>query len=181
MRVIAGQFRGRKLVSARDSDIRPATDRVKETIFNILQNKLSLGSALVLDLFAGTGSLGIEAISRGAAHADFVDTTEKSLRLLRDNIAHLRCESLCTVIKADAMRFIETTEKQFDLIFADPPYAFEETTFIPERIFERNLLKKKGFVIIEYSKSTEFPESRRYQVVERKEFGQTSVSFFSGR
>lgn len=181
MRVIAGQFRGRNLVSARGPDIRPATDRVKESIFNVLQNRLSLEGALVLDLFAGTGSLGIETISRGAAHADFVDTTEASLRLLRANIARLSCQSLCTVIEVDAMRFIETTEKRFDLIFADPPYAFEGTRFIPEKIFDRRLLEKEGFLIIEHQKSTEFPESLRYRAAVRKEFGQTLVSFFSER
>jgi len=181
MRVIAGQFRGRNLVSVKGSNIRPAADRVKETIFNILQNRLSLEGALVLDLFAGTGSLGLETISRGAAHAVFVDATETSLRLLRANIGRLRCESLCSVIDLDAMRFIETTDKRFDLIFADPPYAFESTTTIPEIIFRRNLLEKKGILIIEHSKSTEIPESPRYQTDVRKQFGRTVVSFFSER
>jgi len=181
MRVIAGKFKGRKLASAKDSDIRPATDRVKETVFNTLQNKFSFEDAAVLDVFAGTGSLGIEAMSRGAAHVDFVDSAEQALHLLRDNIARLQCESLCTVIKADAIGFIETTAKQFDLIFADPPYAFPGTASIPEKIFGRNLLKKKGLLIIEHSKSTDFPESSPYQLEARKEFGQTIVSFFSER
>ena len=181
MRVIAGQFKGRKLLSARNSDIRPATDSVKETIFNVLQNRILFDGIVVLDLFAGTGSLGIEAISRGAAHSYFVDTEEKSLGLVRDNIGQLRCEPVCTVVKADAMEFMETADKQFDLIFADPPYAFKDTAMIPEIIFRKNLLKKKGFLIIEHLKSTKFPDSPQYQLAVRKEFGQTEVSFFSKR
>lgn len=182
MRVIAGQFRGRKLVppgGTRSTNIRPATDRVKETIFNILQNKLSFDSIHVLDLFAGTGSLGIEAISRSADHATFVDASEQSLRILRSNLSLLKCEHQCTVIKADAMKFVEKTDEQFDLIFADPPYAFNHTADIPKKVFARELLKKKGFLIIEHTKAADFPESTSYRLFLRKEFGQTIVSFFT--
>lgn len=179
MRVIAGQFRGRKLVSVRTGHIRPAADRVKETIFNVVQNKISLDGIDVLDLFAGTGSLGIEAISRGAGHATFVDSSDQSLRILRSNVALLKCEGQSTVVKADAMESIENIDGEFDLIFADPPYVFENTGEIPKRVFSKELLKKKGFLIIEHTDATDFPESTLYRLVLRKEFGQTIVSFFS--
>lgn len=179
MRIVAGQFGGRKLISARGIKIRPAADRVKETIFNVLQNKLSLKDARVLDLFAGTGSLGIEALSRGAFHATFVDVSETSLQLLRSNISLLRCEDTSTVVKADAMKFIEKIDTPFDLIYGDPPYAYQRTAIIPKRIFERNLLKKKGVLIIEHTKTLEFSEASHYQLAVRKEFGQTVVSFFT--
>lgn len=179
MRVIAGLFRGRKLLPARATDIRPVTDRVKESIFNILQARLPLEAISVLDLFAGTGALGIEALSRGAAHATFVDRSAQSLKMLRFNIVALGCEARCLVIKADAMRFIEKTQDQFDLIFADPPYAYKLTAGIPHKIFSRELLKKKGFLIIEHSAATEFPDSPLCRRLVRKKFGQTNVSFFS--
>jgi len=179
MRVIAGQYRGRKLLPARATDIRPVTDRVKESIFNILQARLPLEAIFVLDLFAGTGALGIEALSRGAAHATFVDSSAQSLKILATNIAALGCESRCSVIKADAMRFVEKTHERFDLIFADPPYAYPLTAEMPRRIFSRELLKNKGFLIIEHSAATEFPESPLYRQLMRKGFGQTKVSFFS--
>lgn len=174
MRVIAGQFGGRKLTPAHNVELRPATDRIKESIFNVLQNKLSLNDAEVLDLFAGTGSLGIEALSRGAKHATFVDTSEKSLQILRSNLVLLGCEPQSTVIKTDAFSFIKRSEGQFNLIFADPPYALADTPEIPSRIFSGNLLKNKGFLIIEHSKRTQMPGSAL-----QKEFGQTIVSFFT--
>jgi 16S rRNA (guanine966-N2)-methyltransferase len=179
MRVVAGQFRGRKLASAHSANIRPATDRVKEAIFNILQNKISLDGINVLDLFAGTGSLGIEAMSRGAAHGTFVDTSIQSLRILRSNISALGCEDRCTVLKTDAMRFIEQTAERFELIFADPPYAFRQTREIPNRVFSRELLKKKGFLIIEHNEAADFPESSLFRLLLIRKFGQTTVSFFS--
>jgi len=179
MRVIAGYLGGRKLVPAHGSDLRPATDRIKETIFNVLQNRLSLEGADVLDLFAGTGSLGIEAISRGAGHATFVDTSEKSLRLLKSNLSRLQCQNLSTVMKADAFAFIERAGGQYNLIFADPPYAFDDTPSIPPRVLANNLLKNGGFLIIEHLKQTPMVDSREIALVLQKEFGQTVVSFFS--
>lgn len=178
MRVIAGKFRGRKFVPIDVSSIRPAADRVKGTIFNILQNKLALDGIDVLDLFAGTGSLGIEAISRGAKHVTFVDNAEQSLRVLRANIASLHCEQQCTLVYDDALGFIGKAGGQFALIFADPPYAFAHTDELPQRIFSRQLLKKEGFLIIEHTERTIFPESSLYRLVKKKQFGQTIVSFF---
>lgn len=179
MRVVAGFLGGRRLVSARATDLRPATDRIKETIFNILQNRLPLAGTEILDLFAGTGSLGIEAISRGAAHATFVDISEKSLRVLRSNLAHLHCEEQCTVVKAEAFAFMDRNDGQFNLIFADPPYAFEETPAIPQRIVAADLLKMGGFLIIEHSRKTPMVGSPEIPLLLQKEFGQTVVSFFS--
>lgn len=179
MRVIAGRYGGRRLASARKVDVRPATDRVRETIFNILQNRLSLRGATVLDVFAGTGSLGIEAISRGATNAVFVDNSERALKLLRLNISQLGCDEACTVVKADALHFVERCQEQFDLIFVDPPYAYEATTQFPELIFSRHLLKKNGFLIIEHSRKTSFAESSLFRRVLSREFGQTVVSFFA--
>lgn len=179
MRVIGGLYKGRTLKSAGKLDLRPATDRVKETIFNILQNKLQLNESAVLDLFAGTGSLGIEALSRGAAHVTFVDNSINSIQLIKDNIAMFNCIEKCDLLKTDALKYIEKAANKYDLIFADPPYAYKNISLIPEKIFINELLKQDGFLVIEHSKKTLFDDSEKYIQFLKKEFGNTIVTFFS--
>ncbi|MBU1422701.1 MAG: 16S rRNA (guanine(966)-N(2))-methyltransferase RsmD [Bacteroidetes bacterium] len=179
MRVIAGKYKGRKLKAASKLEIRPATDRVKETIFNVLQHKLNLEQIRVLDLFAGTGSLGIEAVSRGAEHVTFVDFSKESISLIKSNLENLKCTEVCKLIKADGLKFIERCDEKFDLIFADPPYAYELTKRIPQIIFEKGLLKESGFLIIEHSKNYHFDLSEYCIPAIKKEFGNTIVTFFT--
>lgn len=178
MRIITGKFKGRRLAEIEDRDIRPATDRVRGSIFNMLQNRLGLVGAIVLDLFAGTGSLGFEAISRGAAGVTFVDTNDGALEAIGENAARLQCEDAVEVVRMDSIAFARASDRRFDLIFADPPYAFEGTPEIPALIFSRHLLKKGGFLIIEHMRRTMFPASPAYLTAVRKDFGGTAVSFF---
>ncbi len=179
MRIITGKYKGRKLVSVRDNSVRPATDRVKGTIFNVLQSRLRLTGAYVLDVFAGSGSLGFEALSRGASATVFVDDRQAVLTTIERNAEVLGCGEDCILIQSDAMRFIEHTNERFDLIFADPPYAFERIPDIPAIVFDRQLLKKEGFLIIEHAKRTTFLSSVAYQLAVQKEFGNTRLSFFT--
>jgi 16S rRNA (guanine966-N2)-methyltransferase len=178
MRIISGEFRGRRLQMLRDDSIRPATDRVKGSIFNMLQNRLSLINALVLDLFAGSGNLSFEALSRGASEVVLVETGRAAIELMRANAEALGCEERCTILQEDALHYIEHCREKYDLIFADPPYRYEEVTEIPGLIFKHGLLKKEGFLIIEHSKHTIFAESPDYTLSVCKEFGNTRVSFF---
>ncbi len=178
MRIITGKFKGRKLSSLDDRTVRPATDRVKSTIFNMLQNRLRLGGADVLDLFAGSGNLGFEALSRGAKQVVFVDDSNDVLNIVKKNAEQLNCLDMCNIIQIDAESFLEKTDKSFDLIFADPPYAYERTVEIPGIIFKRKLLTADGYLIIEHSKHTKFVESKLYHMEVQKEFGNTRVSFF---
>ena len=178
MRIITGKFKSRKLSSLDDKTVRPATDRVKSTIFNMLQNRLRLGGADVLDLFAGSGNLGFEALSRGAKHVVFVDDSNNVLGIVKKNAEHLNCLDMCNIIQIDAESFLEKTDKSFHLIFADPPYAYERTVEIPAIIFNRKLLAADGYLIIEHSKHRKFVESKLYQMEVQKEFGNTRVSFF---
>ncbi len=178
MRIISGLYKGRILKSARHLNLRPATDRVKETIFNILQNRLRLEGSEILDLFAGTGSLGIEALSRGAAHIIFVDNSADSLQHIKENTTILDCTNKCKFIKSDALKYTEQMEETFDLIFADPPYVYEFTTTIPEKVFTNNLLNTGGFLIIEHTKKMIFENSDKYIQSIKKDFGNTVVSFF---
>jgi 16S rRNA (guanine966-N2)-methyltransferase len=178
VRIIAGEYKGRRLKMVEDNSIRPATDRVKGSIFNMLQNRLSLVDAQVLDLFAGSGSLAFEAFSRGAAHAVLVDSGRSAIEIIESNAEMLGCDDLCMVLHTDAMQYLEHCREKFDLIFADPPYKFEETADIPGLVFERKLLKDGGILIIEHSKFTDFQESPMYKLSVCKEFGATKVSFF---
>ena len=179
MRIITGKFKGRTLQTVPDRSVRPATDRVKGAIFNVLQNRLRIIDALVLDLFAGSGSLGFEALSRGAAHAVFVESQRKVLSTIETNAAVLGCLDSCDIIDADALSFIQQSRRPFDLIFADPPYAYQNTTGIPQAVFERGLLRTGGFLIIEHAKEAMFGPSELYKVAVQKEFGNTRVSFFT--
>lgn len=124
MRVIAGRFRGRPLTPPADMRLRPTTDRVRESLFNMLAHGLDLDweGARVADIFAGTGALGIEALSRGAAHATFVDNHGASLALVKKNLSYLGIAREAKVLKADATALPPATAP-FDLLFLDPPYG----------------------------------------------------------
>jgi 16S rRNA (guanine966-N2)-methyltransferase len=122
LRIIAGEFKGRRLKAPAGRTVRPTGDRVKEAWFSILQQ--SLPDARVLDLFAGSGALGFEALSRGAVSVDFVETHSASLKVLKENAQVLKVEDRVTIHRMDAVRFAERLQPaQYDVAFADPPYA----------------------------------------------------------
>lgn len=179
MRVIAGRYKGRILRSVKDQSVRPATDRVKESIFNILQNRLDLRGTKVLDLFAGSGSLGFEALSRGAANVVFVENSIKSIRSIKENINRLQCEVQCEVVKMEAQKFLSTLDETFDLIFADPPYEFSGAENLPHRIFQRRLVVPHGYVIMEHRARLSFTLEETFEFVLHRKFGNTVVSFFT--
>ena len=179
MRIIAGAYSGRILSTVRDTRVRPATDKVKGSIFNSLQNRLGLSNALVLDLFAGSGSLGFEAISRGARSVVFVEQDRDILKTIIANADTLECSDQCEVIESDVVEFIERARGQYDLIFADPPYAYERTEHLPTMIIRKGLLKKEGFLIIEHSRKTIFEKSQEFYRAVNKTFGNTQISWFA--
>ncbi len=120
MRIVAGSARGRKLISPEGMDVRPTTDKVKESLFNIIQ--FEVPDARVLDLFAGTGQLGLEALSRGAREAVFVDAAGKSLATVKKNVELCGFADRATLVHADAIAWLSRREGTFDLVFLDPPY-----------------------------------------------------------
>lgn len=120
MRVITGSARGRRLVSPEGIDIRPTTDKVKESIFNIIQ--FDVPESVVLDLFSGSGQLGIEALSRGAAKAVFVDSSKKSLDVVKKNIDLCNFTSVSSTVFSDAFTYLASSNEIFDIVFLDPPY-----------------------------------------------------------
>jgi 16S rRNA (guanine966-N2)-methyltransferase len=125
LRIIAGEFKGRRLKTPAGRTVRPTGDRVKEAWFSILQQ--SIPDARVLDLFAGSGALGFEALSRGAVSVDFVENSKASLAAIRDNATTLNVGDRVTIHRSDALRFAERLQSaQYDVAFADPPYASDE-------------------------------------------------------
>ena len=180
MRIITGKFKGRSLTTVEDMSVRPVTDRVKGSIFNMLQNRLDLRGIAVLDLFAGSGSLGFEALSRGSLRVVFVDDDHKALDAIEENAEHLDCLASCEIIQSDSFSYMgRLVGEEFSLIFADPPYAYERTPDIPAEIFQHQLLKKEGLLIIEHDRRTTFPLSPLFSMAVQREFGNTRISFFT--
>ena len=147
MRVITGKARGVQLKTPEGMDTRPTADRVKEAMFSIIH--FDLPGAKVLDLFGGTGQLGIEALSRGAAEAVFVDAAEKSCALIRENLKRCKMETEGKVVRADYMDYLSRSRETFDIIFLDPPYAevFLENSL--KKISEIDILSSRGIIICE--------------------------------
>lgn len=179
MRIISGNLRGRKLMDLPGNDIRPTSDRVREAVFNILGQKLR--DARVLDLFAGTGALGLEALSRGAAHAVFVDGAASSCGIIQKNIDRCHMDQQATLIHHDIMGlpFPHTlADTPFDLIFMDPPYdkGYIETTLAKAGFID--LLTPDGIIITEQSfKNPLTKVSNGLDIYRQKKYSKTFISF----
>ena len=166
MRIIAGKHRGRVLKEFKGREIRPTSDRAKEALFNILQ--FDIARSEFLDLYSGTGGIGLEALSRGAERVVFVDNSRESVKLLKENLAYLKEQA--EVVESDALSFVSLTKDKFDLIFLDPPYSVNATEVV-ETAIKRGLLKDGGRIIYEHSEdfeavalSAEKVDSRKYGI-----------------
>jgi len=155
MRVISGTARGRKLKEPAGLDIRPTSDMVKESVFNIIQ--FDIEGRLVLDLFAGTGQFGIEALSRGARGATFVDSSPDAIRLIKTNLGLCGFQGPATVVMTDSLRYLEGGGK-FDLIFLDPPYDTPLLEKALAKIIEIDKLNPNGIIICELKAEREPPD-----------------------
>jgi 16S rRNA (guanine966-N2)-methyltransferase len=181
MRVIAGEYRGRTIVTVPDRSVRPATDRVRQTLFDLLTTRMVFDDARVLDLFAGSGSLGIEALSRGARSAVFVEAAREPARLIERNLQTLRCTDRGRVVVMDALVFARGSHSPYDLVFADPPYAFEGTAGLPGLLIGSALVAPGGWLLIEHTNAQVFTDTDRYSVGPVRKFGRTVVTFFRPR
>ena len=152
IRIISGIFKGRMINVPQSKLIRPTTDRLRETLFNILNNKLDFDGIVILDLYSGSGSFGLECISRGAKQATFVEKNFQIYKNLIENIKSLDVEDLCEVEKSDALDFSKRLPvKQYDLIYADPPYFKDNVYEVVTNLKINNYLKKDGSIIVERS------------------------------
>lgn len=155
MRVITGTARGIQLKTPDGMTTRPTTDRVKEAMFSIIQ--FELPGASVLDLFGGTGQLGIEALSRGAKNAVFVDAGEQACKLIRENLKRTRLEGKGSVIRSDYLDYLHKTREQFDVILLDPPYAEVFLENALKCITEIDILRSNGIIMTERPLGKELP------------------------
>ncbi|RDW17942.1 16S rRNA (guanine(966)-N(2))-methyltransferase RsmD [Oceanobacillus chungangensis] len=160
MRVIAGEFKGRQLKAVPGKSTRPTTDKVKEAVFQVMGPFFEGGA--VLDLFAGSGSLGIEAISRGMDSGIFVDKNPKAIHTISDNVKTVKIEDKVELFRTDAVRALKAIAKrdlQFDLILLDPPYKKVEYDKVLKQIIESNLIKKNGIIYCEHDLEDELAAS----------------------
>ncbi len=181
MRVISGSARGLKLKSPKGMDVRPTTDRVKESLFNIIN--MSIAESFVLDLFSGTGSLGIEALSRGAENCIFVDASKESIGVIRNNIKSAKLEDKSEVLFLDVISAINklgVRRDKFDIIFMDPPYLKNLINPTLEEISKRALLEEDGMIIVEHdTKDILLDHIGKLTKFREKKYGNTTLSFFT--
>ena len=176
MRVITGIARGHRLIAPEGLDTRPTSDKVKEGVFSSIQFEIE--GAYVLDLFAGSGQMGIEALSRGAAHAVFVDSSAKAAKCVSENLKGTKLDKLAEVITRDSYDYIRLTSQSFDIIILDPPYRCGH---IPKLLpMAAAKLRDGGFILCEYEKEAGTPEAPEGMALKKVySYGKINVAVFT--
>ena len=172
MRIISGKHKGKRITIHDKLPVRPTTDRAKEALFSILDSRYYFDGKDILDLFSGTGNISFEFSSRGVYHTTAVDSNNNCINFIKKTSSDLKLN--ITSIKSDCIKYLESCEKQFNIIFADPPYKFEDHKRIKEIVIKKNLVKKDGCLIIEHDSSTSFEDN-----VEVRKYGTVHFSIFS--
>ncbi|MGV8962243.1 MAG: RsmD family RNA methyltransferase [Candidatus Saccharimonadaceae bacterium] len=175
MRIISGKYKSRRIQVPTNFSARPTTDFARESLFNILNNRVDWESTSALDLFSGTGCIAIEFVSRGCPFVVSVESNARHHAFIQKAKEKLDANELLT-IKADVFSYIKSCKQTFDLIFADPPYDLKDFDKIPTKIFEHNLLKPEGIFILEHSKKNTFKEHPYFK--EERHYGSVHFSFF---
>jgi 16S rRNA (guanine(966)-N(2))-methyltransferase RsmD len=176
VRIISGKFRGLQLKVPGGLPVRPTTDFAKTGLFNILSNRYDLEECDVLDLYAGTGSLSFEFISRGVKSCIAIDKDGGCVHYMKSTIRQLDPEAHMQILQSQALRYIGNCLNRFDIIVADPPYAITPAEELVELVFSRNLLLPGGIFILEHSKERNFSQLPNFQ--ESRKYGQVAFSFF---
>ena len=183
MRIITGRARGMKLETLEGDMTRPTSERAKMAIFSSLQFELE--GRRVLDLFAGSGQMGLEAVSRGAAHAVLVDQSKDAVRIIRRNAEKTRLDGDCTVVCSDFAEFLRQRrgKEPFDLVFIDPPYGMKACRAAVEAILENRLLKPRGILVLESAEPDPLgvgtPISERFEVLKSARYGVACVTILT--
>jgi len=175
MRIISGIYGGRRLSPPKNITARPTTDFAKESLFNLLNNRIDFEGIDMLDLFAGTGGIGIECVSRGAREVTAVEIAHVQQNWIIACCKQLGIRNL-SVIRGDVFKFLSACRTKYDLIFADPPYALDRIEELPDLILGQDILKEDGWLVIEHGKDTNFTAHMRH--VETRTYGSVHFSFF---
>ncbi len=176
MRIITGKLKGRKLPTLDGEDVRPTSDRVKEAMFGVIAARRNLDGHRILDLFAGTGNLGFEAISRGAAHVISVESNHKAADLIRTTAEKFDVSDQIEVAPFPVEDYLRSKPQPFDLVFADPPYDLEGMSEFVDQILNEGWLKEDGWLILEHDRRHDF--STHPHCVFSKPYGRTIVAIF---
>ncbi|HCN54499.1 MAG: RsmD family RNA methyltransferase [Prevotella sp.] len=175
MRIITGIYKGRHFDIPRTFKARPTTDFAKENIFNVLMGYLDFQDATALDLFAGTGSISLELLSRGCSSVVSVEADRDHAHFIRQCMQKIGTQQHI-LIRGDAFRFMKSCHQQFDFIFADPPYALPELPTIPSLVFQHDLLKPDGIFVFEHGKKNDFSSDPHF--LEHRSYGSVNFSIF---
>jgi 16S rRNA (guanine(966)-N(2))-methyltransferase RsmD len=177
MRIIAGKYKGRHIYSSKNQSIRPTTDRIKEYIFDILNDFIK--DCRVLDLFSGSGSLGLESLSRGASHVTFVDIAYSSIKVLKKNINRIKLNDNYEIVQKNALTFLRQNKQSFDLIFADPPFKWNHYIELLPLAFLKENLNEYGLFVLESERTHEIEwETNIYEVIRQKKYDRSLITFF---
>jgi 16S rRNA (guanine(966)-N(2))-methyltransferase RsmD len=176
MRIISGQYKGRRIAPPKNLPVRPTTDMSKEALFNVLNNHFNFSELKILELFAGTGSISYEFASRGCSPILCVDGDMGCVNFIKKTAKEFDFD--ITAIKSDVFKFLEKHKGNYDIIFADPPYGMSQKEFetIIELIFERELLDDEGMLVVEHSKYTKLDHMANYSF--QKNYGGSVFTFF---
>lgn len=176
MRVITGKYKGRHFDIPRDFKARPTTDFAKENLFNVLRGYVDFEGSQALDLFAGTGSITAELLSRGCEKVTSIEADREHYAFITNVLRKIGAEN-CRLLRGDALRFIRTSKQQYDIIFADPPYQLPELPQIPQMVMEADMLRPGGVFVLEHGKTNDF--SAHPWFFDHRTYGSVNFSFFS--
>lgn len=176
MRIISGLWKGRRLNPPKNISARPTTDFAKESLFNLLQNRMQIEGSNVLDLFSGTGSISLECASRGAASVTAVELAHTQQNFIISASKQLGAQQV-HVVRGDVFKFISACHERYHLIFADPPYALDRLPELPDLIFEHNMLAEDGLFVLEHSANNDFSAHPRF--LEHRKYGNVNFTFFA--
>jgi 16S rRNA (guanine(966)-N(2))-methyltransferase RsmD len=175
MRIISGKFKGRRISAPSNITARPTTDFAKEGLFNLLNNRIDFEGIDVLDLFAGTGGISIEFVSRECSSVISVEQNDRHCNFIRKVCTELKINNL-SLVKTDVFKFLNSCHSKFDMIFADPPYQLEQLNDIPDLIFQHQLLKSEGLFVLEHSAASNFELHPHFTF--HRNYGNVNFSFF---
>ena len=182
MRIIGGKYKGKIILLPTDKKTRPLRDMVKESVFNLIKHSnkfdFKIEGSHILDLFSGSGSFGLECISRGSDKIFFVENYSDAIIILKKNISNLRENNKCKIIEKSCFEYLknfENLDKQLDLVFMDPPYKEKKVNFLIEEILGKKILKKNGVIIIHRHKKDDLKISQKLKILDERIYGISKI------
>ena len=176
MRIIAGSLKGRRLNPPTTMPVRPTTDMARESLFNILNNYVDYEECSVMDLFAGTGAMSLEFVSRGVKEVTAIDINNQCTDFIKSSALQFGVKKL-HVVRTDVFDLLKRAYKKFDIVFADPPYALEQLPQLPDLIFERDILTEDGIFILEHPREFQFEDHPHFW--QHRNYGKVNFTFFA--